>query len=857
MPQYPSVEVALNALQERNDALERAVEERTAELAEARRSAALGHALDRVRTLAMGIRHSDETLGVAVAVFEALRDLGLPVLQVGLSGRPDPDTAEAAAWVAGVDADGAPRASHYVSATAGHPVLDATYRAGEPTSHALSAAAVEAYLRAALAHYPGSYADRAVARAPRAPTVHAVAVPVDAGQGGPLWALLSEAPTDEALSVLERFAVLFGLALTRHQGLQRAEAQARTSQINAALERVRARALAMRRSDELGEVVAAVFDELAELGVQAHRSAVAVVDGADGSATFWSSAAGPAPATVSGRAALAGHPFYDALLAAWRRSSDLSYILEGDDLRAYHETLGRTHAALLDAHGGRPREYVHAVPVASGVLVAFADRPFSEDTVQVMQRLADAFELAHTRHLDLEQAEGRARAAAQTASVDRVRAEIASMRTTGDLDRVTPLIWEELTGLGVPLVRCGVLIVSEDRDAVQAFLATPTGAPVGSLALPLESHPLLGRVVADWRRQSARSETWTPDQAAAWTQMLEAHGLGRPLDARSAPLALHFAPFAQGMLYVGAPAPLSAPDAAAVQALADAFEVAYARYDDFQRLDARKQEVEAALAELRAAQQQLVQSEKLASLGALTAGIAHEIKNPLNFVNNFAALSRELAAELAAELDAGADPGVVHELLADLQSNAERIEAHGRRADSIVRGMMQHARGGKGEREPVDLNGLVEEHLTLAYHGRRAQVPDFNVALERDYAGDLDPVEVVPQDIGRVLINLINNAFDAVTARAATDGPPFAPAVRVATARVPGGVEVRVGDNGTGVPEEVSGRVFEPFFTTKPAGQGTGLGLSMSHDIVEHGHGGRLRVESPGEGATFVVTLPG
>ena len=311
------------------------------------------------------------------------------------------------------------------------------------------------------------------------------------------------------------------------------------------------------------------------------------------------------------------------------------------------------------------------------------------------------------------------------------------------------------------------------------------------------------------------------------------------------------------MLYVGSPAPLSAEAAGDVRALADAFEVAYARYDDFQRLDARTREVEGALAELRAAQDRLVQSEKLASLGALTAGIAHEIKNPLNFVNNFAALSRELAEELAAELEAGAPPDVLRELLGDIQANSEKIEAHGRRADGIVRAMMQHARGGEGRRERVDLNALVEEHVALAVHGRRAQTAGFDVAVERDYADDAGEVEAVPQDLGRVLINLVGNAFDAVAARAAAEPGPYAPAVRVSTVRTAGGVEVRVEDNGIGIADDVRARVFEPFFTTKPAGAGTGLGLSMSHDIVEQGHGGTLRVEGgPGRGAAFVVALP-
>jgi signal transduction histidine kinase len=243
----------------------------------------------------------------------------------------------------------------------------------------------------------------------------------------------------------------------------------------------------------------------------------------------------------------------------------------------------------------------------------------------------------------------------------------------------------------------------------------------------------------------------------------------------------------------------------------------------------------------------------MASLGRLTAGIAHEIKNPLNFVNNFAGLSQELVAELEAE----ADPAVRQALLADLKANAAKIEEHGRRADAIVRAMMDHARGGSGERRSVALNGLVEEYARHAYHALRARHPAFAVTLDLDLAEDAGEVEVVPQDIGRVLLNLLGNAFDAVRARAAEAEGTYAPAVRVVTRRTDEGVEVRVEDNGCGMPAEVQARAFEPFFTTKPTGTGTGLGLSMSYDVVTQGHGGTLTVESePGVGSTFAMTLP-
>ncbi|MEM1054205.1 MAG: ATP-binding protein [Bacteroidota bacterium] len=284
---------------------------------------------------------------------------------------------------------------------------------------------------------------------------------------------------------------------------------------------------------------------------------------------------------------------------------------------------------------------------------------------------------------------------------------------------------------------------------------------------------------------------------------------------------------------------------AALRAYADELET---------RVDERTAELATSLEDLKAAQAQLVQQEKMASLGALTAGIAHEIKNPLNFVNNFASLSRELVDEL----DEETDPDEREALLADLRANAEKIEEHGRRADRIVRDMMDHARTGGGERHLLDLNALVSEYATLAYHGMRARYPEHSIALDLDLAPEAGKVEIVAQEIGRVLINLVDNAFDAtrqVQRPEANGAAP--PPVTVRTRREADAVEIRIEDSGPGISPEVAARIFEPFFTTKPTGEGTGLGLSMSYDIVTHGHGGSLTVESvPGEGATFIVRLP-
>ena len=274
-------------------------------------------------------------------------------------------------------------------------------------------------------------------------------------------------------------------------------------------------------------------------------------------------------------------------------------------------------------------------------------------------------------------------------------------------------------------------------------------------------------------------------------------------------------------------------------------------------------EIEKAYHELREAKNRLVQQEKMASLGQLTAGIAHEIKNPLNFVNNFADLNKEIASDLneeLAKLEAHLPEDIAEdfkEALSYMQLNAEKIREQGQRADSIVRSMMQHASGGTGKHEPTAINDLVEEYVNLAFHGMRASQPGFSVEIERAYGETVGQAPVMGQELGRVLLNLLSNAFYAVHEHAARADGAYQPTVTVATRALDEGIEIRVSDNGPGIPAEVKEKIFEPFFTTKPTGSGTGLGLSLSYDIVTQGHSGTLTVESTeGEGATFVITLP-
>jgi signal transduction histidine kinase len=277
---------------------------------------------------------------------------------------------------------------------------------------------------------------------------------------------------------------------------------------------------------------------------------------------------------------------------------------------------------------------------------------------------------------------------------------------------------------------------------------------------------------------------------------------------------------------------------------------------------AARDAAETALHELQAAQASLVHAQKMAALGQVTAGIAHEIKNPLNFVNNFAGLSVELLDELkdaaheVGALDSGKGAEIA-EIISMLTGNLEKIADHGRRADGIVRGMLQHSRGGSGDWQATDLNALVEESLNLAYHGARAQDRDFEIALELDLDRNLAPIEVVSQEVSRVLLNLISNGFYAVTKRGLDGDGAFRPLLKMATREFNDGVEIRVRDNGVGIPAEYREKLFQPFFTTKPTGEGTGLGLSISYEIVTQQHGGTIAVDSEvGDFTEFTVRLP-
>jgi signal transduction histidine kinase len=258
---------------------------------------------------------------------------------------------------------------------------------------------------------------------------------------------------------------------------------------------------------------------------------------------------------------------------------------------------------------------------------------------------------------------------------------------------------------------------------------------------------------------------------------------------------------------------------------------------------------------LKSTQKQLIQSEKMASLGELTAGIAHEIQNPLNFINNFSDVNQELLIEMKEELANGNGEEAIA-IASDVIENSKKILHHGKRADAIVKGMLQHSRSSSGQKEPTDINTLADEYFRLSYHGLRAKDKNFNATMKTDFDSTIGKINVIPQDLGRVILNLFNNAFYAVNENKKQQPGTYEPTVSVSTKKIDGHISLHVKDNGNGIPQNLVDKIFQPFFTTKPTGEGTGLGLSLAYDIVK-AHGGELKMQSKeGEGSEFVIQLP-
>lgn len=678
------------------------------------------------------------------------------------------------------------------------------------------------------------------------------------------WLMFSthEPCSDETMKTLERFASVFNLTYRRFLDLEMAEAQAKEAQIEAALERVRGKAMAMHNSNDLAATAALVFGEMRKLGISPIRSGIGLIDETMRTGLLYAAtlSEGGDGLSVVGSVLLSSHPVLTAIFEHWKEKKDYFPDLSGVNLVSYYSQLLQALPVPVPQFGPDEHQYGHFIPFSAGSLYSWSGTPYVESEVKILKRFASILDLTFRRYTELQKSEANTREAIKQAALDRIRADIASMRNVVDLDRITPIIWNELNTLGVPFIRCGVFIMDRKEKQIHTFLSTPEGKAIAAFHIPFDVQGNIGEAFRHWEKQTPYVGRWDQDDFSLLADILVKQGTiaSREQYLNNLPAGgfwLHFLPFLQGMLYVGNTEKLGDEHINVIQSLASAFSTAYARYEDFKKLELAKVQVENTLSELKQAQQQLVQSEKMASLGELTAGIAHEIQNPLNFVNNFSELNNELLKEMADEIVKGNFEDV-SALARSIGENQEKINYHGKRAEGIVKGMLQHSRTSSGQKELTDLNSLSDEYLRLAYHGMRAKDKSFNATFETDFDPSLPKVNLVQQDIGRVLLNLINNAFYAAAEKKKTQQGDFSPLVKIATRKISETeVELHVSDNGDGIPAKIMDKVFQPFFTTKPTGQGTGLGLSLSYDIIK-AHRGEIKIETEqGQGTRFVIRL--
>jgi signal transduction histidine kinase len=837
------------------------------------REAQIEVGLERVRAKAMAMHKSDDLNAAVSVVFEELAKLNLDVMRCGI-GIMDREKRHADVWVTTITDEGP------VVQVAGdesfdiHPLLTGAFDAwasGKPEySYTLEGQDLVDYYKAlgpTNFHLPESQMKLSNISSEKQ---YYNLAPFEAGG---LFAFRKEPFPDEARDVMRRFASVFNLTYKRFLDIQKAEAQARESQIEVSLERVRAKAMAMHSSEELASTITTFYHEIETLTLTPIRCGVAIIDQETRIAevsTMNTTEKGES-IVVMGHIKMEGHRILEEVFDHWLKQKEYHAILRGSEIKEYYKVL-RPQIEFPD-YPHDEVQYGYYFMFKEGDVYAWTEKPLKEEQLKIYRRFTTVLSLTFKRYNDLKHAEAQAREANIEVALERVRARALAMQEPEELKDVAQVLRNEMGTLGVEeLETASIYIHERDSDTAECWYAlkdpTDTSKKMVSDNFHLNMNETwVGREMKKFYLSDEKqvSVVMHGNNRKEWIEYCYKHSpvfsgfYGNEIPDRT----YHLYKFSHGYIGAAAPGDISAESWRLLSRAASVFSLAYSRFKDLtqaridlQRLKEEKQRAESALTELKSTQTQLIQAEKMASLGELTAGIAHEIQNPLNFVNNFSEVSNELIAEMKDELAKGNNNGAI-QLVEDVKQNLDKINFHGKRADAIVKSMLQHSRKSTGQKEPTDINALADEYLRLAYHGFRAKDKSFNAKFEINLDDSIGKMNVVPQEIGRVILNLINNAFYAVSEKKKQNLAGYEPIVTVSTIKSNGNTEIKVQDNGNGIPQQSLDKIFQPFFTTKPTGQGTGLGLSLSYDIVTKGHGGELKVNTKeGEGTEFVIQLP-
>ncbi|EAZ82017.1 nuclear transport factor 2 family protein [Algoriphagus machipongonensis] len=693
--------------------------------------------------------------------------------------------------------------------------------------------------------------------------------------------------SEDDLTILERFGRVFEQAYTRFLDLQKAEAQAREAQIELSLERIRALVTAMRQSDELFDIVVSMRKEFISLGHEADY--------------FWHMKWTPENYQMSmtsedgekvGMIITVPKFVHDEIsrLAEWEKSDSpiISLDLNGPEAWDYIDKMN-TYGKYEQADPHAPsKEDILAIGGLTFVIArtTHGEIGFSlpgqvpnppQESTDTLIRFAGVFDLAYRRFEDLLTAEKQNRKAKIELALERVRARALAMQEPEELIEVAQVMREEMGLVGVEELETSSIYINKNTTGLAECWYSIKDIREGTKTYLADHFNLnyqdtwVGRKMLDFYQSEEKktSIVMKGENRIEWInycakQSPKLNGYyGKKIPERT----YHLTKFSNGAIGAATPGEISSESWDLLARASSVFSLAYSRFrdlsqarEDLKKLKKAKARAEKALKELKAAQEQLVQQEKLASLGQLTAGIAHEIKNPLNFVNNFSDLSRELVDEVFDELKNIQDSDSKEEIIAileDVKSNLAKVHEHGTRADGIVKSMLQHSRASNNKMESKAINPIIKEFVNLAFHGMRAGKNPINVTIDLQLKEEVGELKIISEDFSRVILNLCNNAFDAMRDKMNVLGSGnYEAKLTVNTYRSNGKVLLEFIDNGPGIPEEIIGKILQPFFTTKKGTEGTGLGLSITHDIIK-AHGGNLLVTSEiNEGSKMTIVLP-